>query len=445
MKKLLIIAHDLPPIVRPQSIQIGRLLYHLPQDYHLYVVTADAENWQKDKEFYHNIDKKFTDVIKIAYNFFLRITGQLFRKTPDIFFTWHLVAYREIMRKWGNERFDCIMTFSFPLSSNLLGIWLKRYFHIPWIAFFSDPWADNPHLRYKSIFKLINTYLEQSVCKHADMLVFASPEMHLAYKKKYPFVINKSTFLKHSYDPGMYETIPVYSKTIHNKDNPLLSTFTKGEYEEIPDTDNHHLTYINISGVEKKKLIMRYIGAFYGERTIEPFLIALRKLLGTNASKETMLFVEVIGNIARKYTNQYARLLDRYDLGAIVKFYPPVSYRESLRLMQTADVLVLIDASIDGSVFLPSKLIDYIGSGRPIFAITPENSATSGVVRKVGGWLAEPNDADAMVKILHDILDNYKNGTLQQFMPSERISKEYSISSNMKKLVGILQGMSPDR
>jgi hypothetical protein len=45
-----------------------------------------------------------------------------------------------------------------------------------------------------------------------------------------------------------------------------------------------------------------------------------------------------------------------------------VGYQESLKLMSEADALLVIDAPADQSVFLPSKLIDYIGAGRPISA-----------------------------------------------------------------------------
>lgn len=440
MAKLLVVAHDLPPIVSPQSIQIGRLLNYLPEDFHQYVVTSDDKTWRKDTKFYRDIHKKFIDIIVIRHNFLLRILRLIFRKVPDVFLCWHMLAYNKIINTWGKEHFDGIVTFSYPMSSSLLGLCLKRHFKTKWISFFSDPWVDNPHFHYKGIIKWINAYLERKVIKNADINVFASPEIQNAYIRKYPFIADNAAFLEHSYDPDLYETLQSQDKSITNKNNPLLSPFIKGEYGKISTTENKHLSCEDTSSEKRNKLILRYIGTFYGERTIEPFLIALRKLLDTKDLRETMLSMEVIGNISRKYINQYASLLKKYDLDTIVKFKPPVSYLESLRLMQTSNVLVLIDAPIDGSVYLPSKLIDYIGSGQPILAITPQNGASARVIRKVGGWLAEPDNVDEIVKILREILDAYKNDNLFHYKPSEEIAKEYSISISMKKLVGILSG-----
>ena len=51
-----------------------------------------------------------------------------------------------------------------------------------------------------------------------------------------------------------------------------------------------------------------------------------------------------------------------------------ISYKDSLNEMARSDLLLILDAPFNSSVFFPSKLVDYIGSGKPIFAITPSGS-----------------------------------------------------------------------
>src|SRR5262249_30030269 len=75
----------------------------------------------------------------------------------------------------------------------------------------------------------------------------------------------------------------------------------------------------------------------------------------------------------------------------------PVAYEESLRLMAEADGLLVIDAPAETSVFLPSKLVDYIGAERPIFGITPPGTAAK-LIEHLGGWVTSPDD-DRAVKI----------------------------------------------
>src|SRR5262249_44227269 len=70
---------------------------------------------------------------------------------------------------------------------------------------------------------------------------------------------------------------------------------------------------------------------------------------------------------------------------------PPVDYLESLRLMQEADLLLVIDAPSELSVFLPSKLIDYMGAQRPILALSPPGACAE-LVLNLGGDTARPDD-----------------------------------------------------
>lgn len=393
---LLIISYYLPPLVNPQSFQIGRLLYHLPPQYKMYAVTADDNTFQKDRNLYGDLRERFADAMTIDNSL---ISKAAKFGLPGVFLLWHIRAYRKIVKKWGKRQFDCIVTFSHPIAVNLLGMALKRFFNIRWVAFFSDPWVDNPYYIYKGVKKKINLYFERKAMETADALVFTSPEAQNLYNKKYPFIANKTTFLEHSFDPDLYGK--------------------------------------NAAVEKNNKVTMRYVGALYGERTAEHLLTAIGKC--SIAGKIDFLF-EIVGSVDKEHMIRYSSILKEYDLDRVVEFKQSVPYLESLRLMKESDILVIIDAQIDGSVFLPSKLIDYIGSGRPILAITPKNGATARVIKKAGGWLVEPNDVDGMAKALRDILDNYKNGKLEQFSPSTEAAQEYAISCNIGKFIDILNG-----
>jgi hypothetical protein len=82
---------------------------------------------------------------------------------------------------------------------------------------------------------------------------------------------------------------------------------------------------------------------------------------------------------------------------------PAVPYRESLRLMAAADGLLVIDAPAEVSVFLPSKLIDYLGAARPILGLTPPGAA-SALIEQLGGLVAHPSDTAAARRALEDFL-----------------------------------------
>jgi glycosyltransferase involved in cell wall biosynthesis len=79
---------------------------------------------------------------------------------------------------------------------------------------------------------------------------------------------------------------------------------------------------------------------------------------------------------------------------------------------------MVIDAPVamgKRSVFLPSKLIEYVAVGRPIIGLTPDGTAAD-LIRRLGGWVADPGDAHelgvVMRQFLSYVLEHHKEGTV---------------------------------
>ncbi len=87
----------------------------------------------------------------------------------------------------------------------------------------------------------------------------------------------------------------------------------------------------------------------------------------------------------------------------LVDFQRTVGYEESLDLMTSAHGLLVIDAPAAESVFLPSKLVDYIGAGRPVLGMTPPGTATR-LITELGGWVSDPADPEQTQKALADFI-----------------------------------------
>jgi glycosyltransferase involved in cell wall biosynthesis len=402
---LLIVSYHLPPYLEPQAIQVGRLLAHLPDSFRQYVVTADDSGSHRDQELYPDLLKRFVDQIRIthagtlAWMVMRKVLFPFFR-TPDDRLWWHVRAYRHIVRKWASVNFDALVTFSYPLSTNVLGIWLKRRLRIPWVAFFSDPWVDSPYTRYRLLFITINSWLERRTLIHADRIVFASHEMHDAYVRKYPFIREKATTMEHSYDP---------------------------------------LSYPKALAHDGGRLTFRYLGTLNRVRTPTAMLTGIGELLGKKAITGQDVLFELYGSTDAVSRILLAQLTARYGLAGIVISKGSVPYRESLAVMQGADVLLVIDANVSRSVFLPSKLIDYIGAGKPVLGITPSDSATARVIRSAGGWVVSPNDHAEFAKTLLSIIEYHRKGTLARFDPPASVKDRYSIDHHAVMAAGILR------
>ena len=122
----------------------------------------------------------------------------------------------------------------------------KRFPTLPWIAHFSDPWADNPFLFKYLGYRTLQKPLEKKVIKNADAINFTTNLTRMMVMKKYTNnLINKTYVTPHSYDLSLYK-----SKKKDNSD----------------------------------KIKIAYFGNFYGPENLLSFLKALEQLNKSNSN-----------------------------------------------------------------------------------------------------------------------------------------------------------------
>jgi len=101
--------------------------------------------------------------------------------------------------------------------------------------------------------------------------------------------------------------------------------------------------------------------------------------------------------------------------------------------------LLIEAAAKKTSIFLPSKLADYIGLGKPILAITPNNGPTARVVRKAGLFAADPLYPHEVFEVLNVILHKYKKGELR--VVKSNIQTEYNAATTTKQVEEIFRDL----
>lgn len=82
-----------------------------------------------------------------------------------------------------------------------------------------------------------------------------------------------------------------------------------------------------------------------------------------------------------------------------------VTHSTALRLMTQADLLYLpLPTGFYAQAALPGKLFEYIGSGRPILAVSPPGSEVARVIGDVGGGRQIlPDDVESLAAVLGDL------------------------------------------
>jgi hypothetical protein len=256
---------------------------------------------------------------------------------------------------------EAMITFGSPMSDHLIGLELKKLYNLPWLAHFSDPWVDNPFKNFSWISEKANRKFERQVFEEADALLFTSDETIDLVMAKYPKELRrKCGLLTHSYESNKYMT----------------------------------------PQVRESQITIRFLGDLYGPRTPRPLFTALNAI-----NKESP---ELLRDVKFEFVGSMCEL-NVWEMGlrelpdGLVHLCDTVPHSRSLELMTSADGLLVIDAPATTSPFLPSKLIDYIGAGRPVFGITPPGTA-SRIISELGGRVGNPSDPEAVKKSTEEFI-----------------------------------------
>jgi len=330
-----------PPVVRPQSILIGKMLpAWLRQGLKPAVITYDVCGRQKTA-----IPTYYVPAFKAP-----RIVWYSALLTRLAYSRYYEIIYRISRTVIEKHQPDIVFSFSNPQASNVLGAHIKKRLGIPFVAHFSDPYYDNPYNTYgrraaKDVLKIERFIIEQS-----DAVVFVNDTLRDLVMRKYaPSLSIKTMVIPHCFDHALY-----------------------------PPAN---------CGRSTAPFILSHIGAFYRLRTPEPLFQALALMKKNLPRLEDSLAVRLIGGVndyAKYGGSELEHLIRKYNLEKIVEVLPVMNYNDSLGAMVQSDCLLVIDSDIPGSPFLPSKLIDYIGSGKTIVGITPPDSPTHRVLLKLG-------------------------------------------------------------
>lgn len=372
---VLAICYYAPPQLTPQAIQIGRHLYHLDAKVTLLHGRDPqfAATYDQYPDFFERIEALALPdpgpaLPALLHRAALRLLP-LYGACPDLFGPWRRQARSAALRHIAGRRPDALASFGMPMSDHLLALDLKRATGLPWLAHFSDPWADNPFHETSWLEHQVNAAMEKRVIAQADAVLFTSARTLELVMRKYPPAWRaRAAALPHAWD---------------------MEHFTWPLAARAP-----------AAGAK----VIRYIGACYGARSPEPLFAALARIAGRRPQMLAGVRFEFVGHVSPALLASAS--LKSLPAG-LVSWRGQVGYRESLQLAQDASALLVIDApSSTESVFLPSKLVEYIGAGRPVWGITPPGTAAD-LIAEWGGAArcADPSDIDAVARMIAAGLD----------------------------------------
>jgi len=324
----------------------------------------------------------------------------LLRDRPDPARVWVPRAARAAIRAAGTREFARLITFAQPFSDHLVGLRVHRATRLPWVAHFSDPWSDSPYATplQRSIWRA----MEEEVVRQASALVFVTDETADLVMKKYPAAWReKVSVVPH----GFVATGPAARSA---RPPPAAA----------------------------RPLQLLYAGRFYrGVRTPIPLLRALAAL-DRREPLADRLHVTFVG----PHVEEYAADARELGVAPLTTFRGRVAAADVALAAGSADVLLVVDAPSRGpSVFLPSKLVDYLAFRKPILGLTPSDGASAALLRRLGAQVAPPDDESAIASALADLIARGRGGALDVSPSFDEVAAEYDIRSTAARFAAVLQ------
>lgn len=408
MPNVLFVSIAFPPKSDPECIQTAKYFKYLnldSKDLKYEVVTT------KDKStLFMPYDENLLDYCQGDYkkvtipiyenkyvNFILRKLLKEGIDWPDSKFSFHK-QWRKAIRK-VNQKPNLIYSRSYPPSSTVMALKLKKHYNVPWVLHLSDPWAYSPLHQYSQNQFEYHKTLEKECFENADKICLTSKQTIEFYKNIYPQFSDKFEFF-----PNVYEQNSI-------KSNPIDWS---------------------------RKLRIIYTGGLAGERSASFFINAINEL-----SKEVIQLEEKIEIIFAGPLDGKNKAIFNNNNFSFLKHIGQLSFQESLNLQKNAHILLVIDNPISKSeeaMFFPSKLLDYLTAQRRILAITSTKSATESVVKDLLGDSFQHNQSSQICSSIKRSILAFENKEESYFL-AKSPTEIYEASYNAKRLTTLFKSL----
>lgn len=259
---------------------------------------------------------------------------------------------------------------------------------LPWIAETQDPLVHDHDWRRGRRVMSVYKRLEKAICRNSDVFLFLAQAARdnmaaRAGMKGCGRVIYPGA------DPSMFHG----------------DLYTKGEHCHFA-----------------------HFGTLNGTRNLITFLRALRLLIDRRRIEKDIVRVDVYGSL----DSGSKRILQELGLESALTYHGSVPRKEALQVMQKTDCLLLIQNTIFfSSETIPSKVYEYLLSGRPILGFVHHNPELEAILRQSGNFPVPADDVEMAAAIMEKIVKMFMEDALTHWKPT----REWTIARAVDELV----------
>lgn len=386
MKNIVCILGLYYPNPSPNGYCVKKIIYELKKKYNVTVISQNMENTQSflnidgvDVYFLTNWRSLLRNFSTFRYSHSENLINKILFKT--------MLTITRIIRgllavyKWPtserwfikkalnklnelNEKkeIDILITISLPYEAHICGLeFKKKNKNVKWLTYTLDQFANS-----KTIYKFV---IDKKARRQRNIIseneVYSNADMNIIMKCRETWFTSLSKSLEDKYESVSFpllDPFPIQSKDVFQK-----------------DADKIHLLYS---------------GAFYRQIRNPEYLLNLFTLIN---SERLVLHLFTRGDCDD--------IIDKYikvSNGRIIK-YNPVSIEDIHNAMQQADILINVGNTVEDTI--PSKIYEYISSGKPIVNLFSHNLSYNDIFQQYPLYLALPQDMSQIAQNKELLLD----------------------------------------
>jgi glycosyltransferase involved in cell wall biosynthesis len=414
---LLIFAPFFPPVGGPEAFTNGKLvLAFLRQGWDVDVISSfpgalyagedDSGCWQPLQGVTHMVSSDATGVVPRL----LHLMGRRVLHLQSTGFpVWTLNACKVAVRLLRRKRYSAILSRCYPTWAHFPALVVSLLYGLPWVANWNDPApiSNRPSPYGEGAGKpisLLSRMVFKRMCAQASRHTFPCERLERYMVSYMPAVIR-----------GKTSVIP----------HIALESAGNADVRETRDA-----------------LQLCHAGNVY-QRPWPEFLEGLRLFVDRTGARERVRVTFVGWQPDEAFDAKIAGL----GLEGVVQTLPNVPFEQSLTLMRSYDVQVLIEANLEEGIYLPSKVVDYAATGRPILSLSPRTGTMTDLIGRYGGGVvADCTSPEDIAGALSRLFDSWEKGRLDEdYNPAalRRLFSEEEIMSQYRQLLDdILPGSS---